>query len=235
MSYDLWANPLGGLASDIDIAVAIAADDRTRRRISSAVLREGMRVAAQADDPQSLPTSCLRQPPHVAVVAWSACAPAPSAALRRLRRQLSRTRVVVIMGESRREDVRAAVDAGADAVVLESRLAVTLGVTVRAVCAGQACLPRELRRQFERPALSSRERQILGMVATGCTNAQIAERLFLAESTVKGHLASAFSKLGIHSRQEAAALVSDPESRLGIGLLAVTDQPQPTAENGVSR
>jgi len=140
----------------------------------------------------------------------------------------------VVLADHRRRDMRGAIDAGADAVVLESRLAVTLGVTLRAVCAGQACVPRELRRQVERPLLSNRERQVLAMVAAGFSNGQIADHLFLAESTIKGHLSSAFSKLGIHSREEASALVRDPEARLGIGLLPLPAAAQP-ATTGASR
>jgi DNA-binding NarL/FixJ family response regulator len=154
--------------------------------------------------------------------------------VRLTRRQLPRTRVVVITADQRSDDVRGAVDSGADAVVVESRLPATLSVTVRAVCAGQACLPRELRRQFDRLALSARERQVVGMVAAGYTNAEIADKLYLAESTVKGHLASAFNKLGVHSREEAAALVHDPEARLGIALLALPSVPHPSS-NGAGR
>jgi hypothetical protein len=41
----------------------------------------------------------------------------------------------------------------------------------------------------------------------GLTNAQIARRFYIAESTVKTHLSSAFRRLGVHSRREAAALI----------------------------
>jgi DNA-binding NarL/FixJ family response regulator len=220
-THDLPVNPLGGLASVIDVSVAVVADETSARRLASLLAHEGLMVAVETDAPRRLPDVCLHGPPHVAIVLWRSCGPEPAGALRYLRRQLARTRVIVVLTEPRRQDMRCAVDAGADAIVLETRLAVTLGVTVRAVCAGQACVPRELRRQFERPLLSARERQVLGLVATGFTNGEIADRLFLAESTVKGHLSSAFSKLGIHSRQEASALVRDPEARLGIGLVSV--------------
>jgi DNA-binding NarL/FixJ family response regulator len=46
-------------------------------------------------------------------------------------------------------------------------------------------------------------------MAVGLTNAQIADRLGLSESTVKSHLSSAFTKLGVASRAEAAALIRD--------------------------
>jgi DNA-binding NarL/FixJ family response regulator len=54
----------------------------------------------------------------------------------------------------------------------------------------------------------------------GFTNAGIAKKLFLAESTVKSHLSSAFTKLGVRSRHEAAALLSDPQQR-GLGVLTI--------------
>jgi DNA-binding NarL/FixJ family response regulator len=233
MTYELPPNPLGGLASDIDLTVAVAGDEPARRRIAVALLRDGLTVTAEALSPDELRSACRGATPHVAVLARSACRPHAAAAVRTARRELPRTRVVVVATEDRGDDLRNAVDSGADAVVVESRLPATLSVTVRAVCAGQACLPRELRRQFDRPALSARERQVVGMVAAGDTNAEIADRLYLAESTVKGHLAAAFSKLGVHTREEAAALVHDPESRLGIALLALST-PQPT-NNGAGR
>src|SRR3954454_19449812 len=233
-THDLPTNPLGGLASVIDVSVAVVGDETSARRLASLLAHEGLTVAVEAEGPRQLPDECLHGPPHVAIVQWRSCGSEPAGALRYLRRQLARTRVIVVLTEPRRQDMRCAVDAGADAIVLESRLAVTLGVTVRAVCAGQACVPRELRAQVERPLLSNRERQVLGMVAAGFTNVQIADRLFLAESTIKGHLSSSFSKLGIHSRQEASALVRDPDARLGIGLVPVSGAAH-TTENGATR
>ena len=56
------------------------------------------------------------------------------------------------------------------------------------------------------------------MVVTGLTNSQIADELFLAVSTVKSHLSSAFSKLGVSSRSEAAAVILDPERGRGLGI-----------------
>ena len=43
--------------------------------------------------------------------------------------------------------------------------------------------------------------------------------LFRSESTVKTHVGSIFGKLGVNSRSEAAALVLDPDAKLGAGLL----------------
>lgn len=59
--------------------------------------------------------------------------------------------------------------------------------------------------------LSSRQREILELVAEGLTNAQIANRLFLTESTVKQHLRAAYKLLGVSNRTEAARLVRDAD------------------------
>ena len=81
----------------------------------------------------------------------------------------------------------------------------TLATTVWAVASGQSVVPRKLRAGVETPVLSHREHQVLGLVRDGLTNAEIAECLFLAESTIKSHLASIFTKFGVRSRKEVAA------------------------------
>jgi DNA-binding NarL/FixJ family response regulator len=236
MTPDLPFPDLGGLCADMDLVLAVAAEPAASARFTSLLRHEGWNVAAEASTPEELLESCGRTVPHLAVLDWEACGPGPSAAVRRVRHDLPRTRIVVVLGGDggHRDDVVAALDSGAEGIVLASRLGATLGATVRCVCRGQACVPRELRRHLERPTLSPREKQVLGMVATGFTNAEIAHRLYLAEGTVKGHLSSAFSKLGIHSRHEATALVRDPHARLGIGIVALPQPPHP-ASNGASR
>jgi DNA-binding NarL/FixJ family response regulator len=62
----------------------------------------------------------------------------------------------------------------------------------------------------------------------GLTNAEIAQRLYLAESTVKCHLTSIFSKLDVRSRSEAVARVVDRQDGLGLGVLGLSgDASQP--------
>ncbi len=100
-----------------------------------------------------------------------------------------------------------------------------LGPCIDAVRAGQICVPREHFRQIEPPALSAREKQILALVVMGYSNGQIADQLFLAESTVKSHLSSAFGKLGVRSRNEAVHLILDPDRGLGMGILALGAEP----------
>ena len=55
--------------------------------------------------------------------------------------------------------------------------------------------------------LSARQREVLELVGEGLSNAQIAKRLFLTESTIKQHLRAAYKALGVHNRTEAARLL----------------------------
>lgn len=144
--------------------------------------------------------------PPILILVCDLDRPAGMATLRRVRRELPEPAIVAISAPATATGVRRGLDAGAAAIVFEPMIESTLAVTVSAVGSGQAVVPRELRASVQRPALSHRERQVLTYVCEGLTNAQIAEQLFLSESTVKSHLSSAFAKFGVRSRREAAAL-----------------------------
>jgi DNA-binding NarL/FixJ family response regulator len=78
---------------------------------------------------------------------------------------------------------------------------------------GELVAPRELLRYLlaEETAnlgvLSARQREILELVVEGLSNAEIARRLFLSESTIKQHLRAAYKLLGVNNRTEAANLI----------------------------
>ncbi|HET9591384.1 MAG TPA: response regulator transcription factor, partial [Solirubrobacterales bacterium] len=148
------------------------------------------------------------------------------AGLRRLRREQTKAPIIVIAPPATGTSVRRALDAGADAIVFEPEIESTLAVTALAVACGQAVVPRKLRASIERPAFSHRERQVLALVAKGLTNSEIAEQMLLAQSTVKSHLSSAFTKLGIRSRKEVTALLLDPEQASRVGLAGVGAPPE---------
>lgn len=63
------------------------------------------------------------------------------------------------------------------------------------------------------------------MVVLGFSNGEIASKLFVAETTVKSHLYSAYRKLDVRSRQEAAALILDSSQGLGLGILTISNEP----------
>ncbi len=129
--------------------------------------------------------------------------------------------IVLVVEQAATADVRRALEAGAHAVVTESSIEGALVPSIRAALAGQVSIPAQARRAGRPKVLTAREKQILGLVVMGLTNAEIASKLFLAESTVKSHLSSAFAKLSVASRSEAAAVILDPQSGVGLGILTI--------------
>jgi DNA-binding NarL/FixJ family response regulator len=68
------------------------------------------------------------------------------------------------------------------------------------------------RRQDATPQLTGRQRQLLGLVAAGYTNRQIARRLFISDATVRKHLEHIFERLQVISRTAAVTRAFGPES-----------------------
>ncbi len=138
-----------------------------------------------------------------------------------LKREAPELLIVAVCECADRRAVRRLLDDGIDGVVFADQLEEALAPTVAAVFAGQLVVPRDMRDSVERPSLSTRERQILAMVVMGLTNQEIGARMFLAESTVKSHLSSAYNKLGVRSRSEAVTVIMDRPDSLGTGIAAV--------------
>ncbi len=153
--------------------------------------------------------------------------PREMAALRRLRRDAPDPAIVVISPPTTGTGVRRVLDAGAVALVFEPELERTLATTVRAVSIGQSAVPREFLASVERPVLSHRENEVLALVRKGLTNGEIAKQLFLAESTVKSHLSSIFTKFGVRSRKEVAAAFADGDPGLGEAVAFATNGEPP--------
>jgi len=188
--------------------VVVAPDDGVRERIVSVI------AELSSTPPLTLApgTPLAESPLDKSTIVTMVCdidVPQEVTQLRRLDREAGEAAVIVVSQPATGAAVRRALDAGADALVFEPNLELTLAATIRAVASGQSVVPRKLRASVERPTLSHRENQVLALVGEGLTNAEIAERLYLAESTVKSHLASVFTKFGVHSRKEAAAVFAD--------------------------
>jgi DNA-binding NarL/FixJ family response regulator len=144
-------------------------------------------------------------------------------------KELNPQAVVVVFGNSADLSLaRAALRAGADgflhAAMPPEQIARALGKAQD----GEVVLPRELLSQWlaqmaakERGAdlsgLGSRKVEILEMVAEGLSNAQIAKRLYVSESTVKQHLRLAYKALEVKNRNQAAGLVRRSLSQRWVG------------------
>ena len=201
------------------IAVAVVADDaRLVDRVGTALRRDGMAANVEFGGHGRLVVERLARLPDVVVLAGVALRGA-AAEVHRIRRRLPDAHVVLIVDEHTPGGVGHLLDTGVAGVVIEDAMGRTLALVVRSVCEGHVTVPRSMRHGVDLPALSFRERQILALVVAGLTNDEIAGRLYLAETTVKGHLTSAFRRLGVRSRREAVALILSADESLRRSVL----------------
>ncbi len=214
-------------ASAAQERIGLIAGEGRREVIAEILLREGFALTSFDCVQAIMDMEGAAEPSAIVLWLENAIASVPSL-IEPLSKCSKQAPVVVACPSIQRWELRAALAAGAAGVVIYDELDSSLGPCLRAVRVGQICVPREHWRQIDPPVLSARERQTLSLVAMGYTNGQIAERLFLAKSTVKGHLSSAFGKLGVRSRNEAADLVLNPERGLGMGILGLGGEPLQT-------
>jgi DNA-binding NarL/FixJ family response regulator len=134
------------------------------------------------------------------------------------------TRIVMLTVSEDEDDLLEAMKAGASGYVLKGVSARELASVVRSVSAGEVYVAPSLAfgllREMSRPRssdplaeLSSRERQVLELVANGLSNQEIGLKLGLAEKTIKHYMTNILTKLQVRSRVEAALLAA----RVGLG------------------
>ena len=119
--------------------------------------------------------------------------------------------VLVLTNYDSDADVVTAIEAGASGYLLKDTPPEQLLDGIRRAAAGETALSPDvtatLLQRMRAPgvSLSARELDVVEAVAEGLSNAQIAARLFVSESTVKTHLVHVFEKLGARSRTDAVA------------------------------
>jgi two-component system, NarL family, response regulator DevR len=153
-------------------------------------------------------------------------------ACREIRSRFPDVKVLMLTSFADEEALMAAILAGASGYVLKRVKSDDLVSDIRRVGAGESLLDAEMTdRLFERlrngpktdPLLSKltdQEGVIVGYIADGMTNRQIAEQMFLAEKTVKNYVSNVLTKLGMSRRSEAAAYVARVQAD------STTDQPE---------
>jgi DNA-binding NarL/FixJ family response regulator len=146
-------------------------------------------------------------------------------ALDDIRQLATRTKVVVLTASESVENSITAMRLGARAVVQKRFAVETLMEAIRAVADGSVWMPPTLQAEVAAQwgasgskQLTSRETEIVRLVAIGLRNAEIAERLLITEATVKTHINNIFEKLELRDRVELALYA------LRHGLVAAQDR-----------
>jgi DNA-binding NarL/FixJ family response regulator len=206
------------------LRVLLADDDSLIRTAIDAILRpvDGIELVAQAADGRAAVEMTVRHRPDVALLDIQMPVMDGLVALREIRRVAPSVRVVMLTTFGQDEFVAQALDGGAAGFLLKESAAEELAYAIRAAAAGNAYLsPRITRQVLDRlpvatvppdrdlalvDGLSSRERDVLILLAQGLSNAEIAQRLFVSEGTVKTHVYRVFTKLGCDNRVQAAML-----------------------------
>jgi DNA-binding NarL/FixJ family response regulator len=205
------------------IRVLIADDQALMRGGFRMILdaEEDIEVVGEAIDGRDAVEQFGRLAPDVVVMDVRMPAMDGIEATRRLAAGGSTARVLILTTFDLDEYVYEALRAGASGFLLKDRPPEELVAAVRVVASGEALLaPSVTRRLIEefasRPKaptppreldeLTDREREVLVLMARGLSNAEIAARLFLAETTVKTHVGHVLQKLRLRDRAQAVVV-----------------------------
>jgi DNA-binding NarL/FixJ family response regulator len=200
----------------------VIADDQGMVRAGFRSLLEteaGLRVVGEAANGEEAVREIQRLTPDVALMDIRMPVLDGIAATAQLVAQGTPTRILVLTTFDLDEYVFDALRAGASGFLLKDAPAEELIAAIRVVAAGDALLaPGVTRRVIDafvrRPApstrsserldlLTPREREVLGLLARGLSNGDIARRLFVSEGTTKTHVSSVLFKLGLRDRVQA--------------------------------
>jgi DNA-binding NarL/FixJ family response regulator len=119
----------------------------------------------------------------------------------------STAKFVILTTYDTDNEIYSAIKAGAKGYLLKDERREVLLDSIRSVHRGEICIPpalvEKLAAAVRGEALTSRELEVLALLVRGGSNKEIAVKLFISETTVKGHLRSVFTKLNVLSRTEA--------------------------------
>lgn len=180
-------------------------------------------VVAEAGDADAALREAHRHQPQVVIMDVRLGTVDGIEACRMIRSELPATVVLMLTSFGTEEAVLAALMAGASGFLLKNAPRADLLRAIRTVAAGGSLLDPavtgavtrklvELSTKGEHPllrGLSAREREVLALIAEGCTNREIAERLVISEITARNHVSHILEKLDVRRRSEAAVLATE--------------------------
>jgi two-component system response regulator NreC len=203
------------------VITVMLADDHTVVRAGLRMLldaEEGLAVVAEAGDIETVMRKVRGHRPRVLILDLNMPGEPSLPAIPRILQESPETRIVVLTMQNDPVFAREALGAGALGYVLKEAADTELVDAVRRAAENQmyvnpglgARLARERAVQpGQQTALSPREAEVLGLIAGGHTNAEIAQRLFLSVRTIESHRANIQRKTGRATRAELVALARE--------------------------
>jgi DNA-binding NarL/FixJ family response regulator len=192
-----------------------------------AVIRTGLRMLIEQDQTMKVVAmvgtcaealeQAIREQPDIIVLDLVLGEEDGLTFLPELREKVPQSRVLILTGVQNPDSHRSAIRLGAMGIVLKEHAADLLLKAIRKVYEGEVWIDRSMMgmmiQEFTKPSqvdpedskiatLTMREREVITLVGEGLKNKQIAERLFISETTVTHHLSSVFSKLEVSDRLE---------------------------------
>lgn len=196
------------------IRVLVADDHVTVREGLAAIIgrQQDMQVTAEAETGQAAVDLWREHRPDVTLMDLRMPAMDGAVAIAEIRRIDPAARIIVLTTFDTDNDISRAIRAGAKGYLLKDTEREELLATIRRVHAGETCIPpsvvAKLAAGMSSESLTARELEVLGMLAAGRSNKEIAIKLSITETTVKSHLRSIFNKLGVLSRTEAVTVAT---------------------------
>jgi DNA-binding NarL/FixJ family response regulator len=167
-----------------------------------------MQVVAEASDGQQAVALYRQHHPDVTLMDLRMNSMNGVEATRAIRAEFPNARIIVLTTFDGDEDIYRALQAGARGYLLKGMDTEELLAAIRTVHSGKSRIPgpvaERLAERMNTPSLTDRETEVLRLIVGGNSNKEIAAALFISEATVKTHINSLLSKLGVSDRTQAA-------------------------------
>ena len=192
------------------IRVLIVEDHNVVRQGLVALLNvvEGLEVVGEAADGVEAIAQYRKSRPDITLVDLRLPKMSGVEVIQRIRMEAPQARLIVLTTYDGDEDIYRALKAGAKGYLLKGMTTQELIATIREVHAGKSHIPpaiaEKLAERMGTEELTPREADVLEQIVNGKSNKEIATELAISEATVKTHINSLLSKLGVTDRTQAA-------------------------------
>jgi two-component system, NarL family, nitrate/nitrite response regulator NarL len=188
--------------------------------LATALAGHGYIVEALATTPDEAVSAVARHDPDVLLIDLRFPDGHGLDASRQVLSRHPRTKVVVLTGTDDPNSLSKALELGVSGYVLKGERVDAICAALDGVARGETVVRRSLLRQIRRTGgtpeqpgpvreLTAREQEVLDLLKEGLDTQQIVQRLVVSPSTVRTHVQNILSKLGVHSRLQAVALLPD--------------------------